>query len=183
MPVEDDLWSISFFFWCVRMRILPTFVPHACLPYPMSFRNNLRWSPFIWLSEGLYDRCWQRTITICWSHGNGWCCCCHNWCGRPQQPKYLIHYFSLSNNEKESSSYVIWSGIPLPLGMGRERMVPVIGAGVVGSADEADTGVKFVITKYKCKFINRIHVPLSNYSAHRRTLPCPIQPNFFCPVS
>ena len=67
--------------------------------------------------------------------------------------------------------------------MGRERVVPVIGAGVVGSADEADTGEKFVITKYKCKFINRIHVSLSNYSAHRRTLPCPIQPNFFCPVS
>ena len=40
--------------------------------------------------------------------------------------------------------------VPLPLDMGRERVVLVVGAGSAGRADEADTGVTFVITKYKC---------------------------------
>ena len=60
------------------------------------------------------------------------------------------------------------------LGIG-QKLVPVAGAGGVGSVDESDAGVKFVITNYKCKFINRIHAPLCNCSAHR-------QPNFFCRI-
>ena len=67
------------------------------------------------------------------------------------------------------------------LGIG-QKLVPVAGAGGVGSVDESDAGVKFVITNYKCKFIIRIRAPLCNYSAHRRTLPYPVQPNFFCRI-
>ena len=46
--------------------------------------------------------------------------------------------------------------VPLSLWHVRERVVPVVGAGGVGSGDEADTGVKFVIAHYKCMLINRI---------------------------
>ena len=45
------------------------------------------------------------------------------------------------------------------LGIG-QKLVPVAGAGGVGSVDESDAGVKFVITNYKC------------------TLLCPVQPIF-----
>ena len=62
--------------------------------------------------------------------------------------KSLIHYFSLSNNEKESSRSLM-APVPLSLWHVRERVVPVVGAGGVGSGDEADTGVKFVIANYK----------------------------------
>ena len=52
--------------------------------------------------------------------------------------------------------------VPLPLeyGPGAGGEVPVVDEGGVGSADETDTGVNFVITNYKC------------------TLLCPVQPIF-----
>ena len=70
--------------------------------------------------------------------------------------------------------------VPLSLWHVRERVVPVVGAGGVGSGDEADTGVKFVIANYKMNAYKSNMRRLRNYSARRRTLPCPIQPNIFC---
>ena len=117
MFVGDNL-DLSFFSGVsVRMRILPTF----CLGQlsRCSFYYNLRIrSQFISLSEWLYDRCWQRSITISCnsdirSHGNGWCFCGRNWYGSSQSKGLNESLFLLVERE----------GIATEMTGARERLV------------------------------------------------------------
>ena len=118
MFVGDNL-DLSFFFSSVsvRMRILPTF----CLGQlsRCSFYYNLRIrSQFMSLSDWLYDRCWQRSISISCnsdirSHGNGWCFCGRNWYGSSQSKGLNESLFLLVERE----------GIATEMTGARERLV------------------------------------------------------------
>ena len=98
-------------------------------------KENLRIlrSQYMWLSEGLCDHCGRSNITsfagVTATVGVVSTAIYVEGLSEP-----LIYYVSLSNNEKESSR----SGMA-PVSLEHEP-------GLGGSADEADTGVIFVIT-------------------------------------